>query len=372
MGCTCSSAASVVPEGIHNQVILINERPIYFGPAKIKPSENQMKVNVHVMNEFGEIIEINSADDGMQQLYTASEMESENEKRWIQEIIPAFVKGINCTDAKEYIFCLPSSLRRYIWLSVTGAFELMRTHQGYYEQFLIDIKVLPRQIAVDIPRTHQEHVYFRNEREGQVRLGRVLYVIQKRYPQVGYVQGMNMIVSLFLTVVDTEEEAFWLFVAYLERYAMLQYYEDGLTQLSKAMIDFGKKLEFSDVVLFKYLQELGVQTFCYVTPWFLTLFSYNTSLSVSARIFDVFFLLLPGDRFVYRFGLAYMLQKKSVLLAADFNESVFLLKELVIDATSVIQLCDAALQFTNEGEEGYNIMPQSWNSLDNFYEKKLK
>ena len=54
------------------------------------------------------------------------------------------------------------------------------------------------------------------------------------HPDVGYAQGMNDIVSRFLMVLDSEVEAYWCFVNYME-HVKTDFHEDGvLNKLRKS------------------------------------------------------------------------------------------------------------------------------------------
>ena len=48
----------------------------------------------------------------------------------------------------------------------------------------------------------------------------MLEAIAYTLPDVGYCQGMNFIVSVLLTVLDSEEDSFWVFLYFLEQREM--------------------------------------------------------------------------------------------------------------------------------------------------------
>ena len=52
-------------------------------------------------------------------------------------------------------------------------------------------------------------------------------MIQHFHLDVGYAQGMNDIMSRFLIVMDTEAEAYWMFVNYMEHFKN-DFMEEGM------------------------------------------------------------------------------------------------------------------------------------------------
>eukprot|EP00455_Lapot_gusevi_P018500 TRINITY_DN2010_c0_g2_i2.p1 TRINITY_DN2010_c0_g2~~TRINITY_DN2010_c0_g2_i2.p1 ORF type:complete len:255 (+),score=58.27 TRINITY_DN2010_c0_g2_i2:175-939(+) len=203
-----------------------------------------------------------------------------------------------------------------------------------------DVSPYARQIGVDIPRTNQKHPLFRSE-VGKKILSRVLNAYALHDPQVGYVQGMNDLVSIFLLVVREEEEAFWLLQCYMQ--SMRAYYLNGMAKLQDSMARFGRYLQYLYPRLHSHFHPQGIEPFCYVTPWFLTLFSYNTPPAITIRLFDLFFLHLPSEEWVFRVGLAYLALHHNTLLAASFANIVRELKELNITESSLPTLLQTAI-----------------------------
>ncbi len=60
---------------------------------------------------------------------------------------------------------------------------------------------------------------------------RVLRAVARRFPEVGYCQGMNYVVGLMLLVVGDEEKVFFLMVALVTRLLDNNYYEHKMRHM---------------------------------------------------------------------------------------------------------------------------------------------
>lgn len=185
-----------------------------------------------------------------------------------------------------------------------------------YEQLLKSETESKRQIDVDVPRTMPEHCWVRARAAGQHSLQRVLHALAVRLgPKTGYVQGMNMIVSLILVNMGCDEElAFWTSVAYMEHFQMRRFYEDGMIPLQTAMKKLDRLILLRFPRLHEHLRRIGIDIAMFASPWFLTLFVYNLSFRQSTWMLDVFFLIGIGGELVYRFGLEYIGFRRKALL----------------------------------------------------------
>lgn len=243
---------------------------------------------------------------------------------------------------------IPFKLRCEVWLHCSGALDLILERGGvagaekYYLELQRRMKDAPspyaRQISVDVPRTLPDHPYFNTNSADCARpaLERVLHCVALELPDIGYMQGMNMIASTLLLVVDAEYQAFYLLLAFMRHYDMMDYYRDGLSRLNQSMADFGALMRAHVPKLAAHLDSEGMMPMCYATPWFITAFTYNcVDLGMAARILDFLFLLRPGDDGIIRFGLAYFEFRQQRLLKYSFTEIVTETKYLTFDDPTV-------------------------------------
>jgi hypothetical protein len=238
---------------------------------------------------------------------------------------------------------IPASMRGSVWMHATGAAALMRQHASpldprSYACVRQRAAATPspslRQIAVDVPRTHGAHPYFAPapaHDSARPALLRVLHCVALSEPEIGYMQGMNMIAALFLLVCGEEEPVYWLMLAFLRHYRMLDMYRDGLVRLQTSMATFGALFHTHLPALSTHMNASGVLPMCYATPWFVTAFAYNCDVPSAARMFDVFFLLIPGEEFVHRLGLAYLALNQRRMMRHEFSDLVVETKEMEFD-----------------------------------------
>ncbi|EGD74853.1 hypothetical protein PTSG_07083 [Salpingoeca rosetta] len=74
-----------------------------------------------------------------------------------------------------------------------------------------------RTIKKDVPRTDRETEYFREDDNIHLQwLNDILITYAVFHEEVGYVQGMNDVLSIILPIIDDEVEAYWCFAQYLE------------------------------------------------------------------------------------------------------------------------------------------------------------
>uniref|UniRef100_A0A8C4QNS3 Rab-GAP TBC domain-containing protein n=1 Tax=Eptatretus burgeri TaxID=7764 RepID=A0A8C4QNS3_EPTBU len=102
---------------------------------------------------------------------------------------------------------------------------------------------------------------------------------------VGYAQGMNDLLSRFLEVLDSEEEAYWCFCAYMAR-TSYNFTGDGMLHKIGEYLLLGL-LHQLDHELFAHLneEELGRMTFCH--RWLLLSFQREFPHNEAIRLFEI-------------------------------------------------------------------------------------
>ena len=85
-----------------------------------------------------------------------------------------------------------------------------------------------RQIEKDLLRTLPSNICFNTEKAvGIPRLRRILRGVAWLYPDIGYCQGMGMIVAIFLLLLE-EEDSFWITCAVVEDLLPASYFSSSL------------------------------------------------------------------------------------------------------------------------------------------------
>ena len=88
------------------------------------------------------------------------------------------------------------------------------------EQYFSKFRERKHRIEKDVVRTDRQHPYYEHENGHHlVMLNDILVTYTFFNFDLGYVQGMNDLLSPILCVMDNESEAFWCFVGYMETMA---------------------------------------------------------------------------------------------------------------------------------------------------------
>jgi len=147
-----------------------------------------------------------------------------------------------------------------------------------------------RQILLDIPRTCDEKNFMFDHSKDQAKqsMFHILYSLSKYYPSVGYCQGMSYICAELLSVMETEEDSFLMFLTLMDRYELHQLYLPGFPKLQQIRFVFDRLFKKRDQRLFLHLERLGVTSDLYLTKWYLSLFCVSFPQEFVLRLWDAF------------------------------------------------------------------------------------
>ena len=181
-------------------------------------------------------------------------------------------------------------------------------------------------IQADVIRT-----FFDEDQENyRKKLQNILIAISYTYPKIGYVQGMNYIVSFFLKITNNEKKSYDLMSALLGKTDYGQSLLNEFEMIKKCFYVFER-------LIFIYLPELScvlkknnVSSSYYISPWFITLFTNSLSgnnTKIILRIIDM--LILEGYNCIIRIGLVLLKHYQDNLIRMKFEELLhFLINEL--------------------------------------------
>lgn len=148
--------------------------------------------------------------------------------------------------------------------------------------------------------------------DGQLNLRKVLHAYARYNPELGYCQGMGMLVGLLLMRMPAEvsqvnKDAFWLLVVLLESY-IPDYHSVTLYQLRVDAAAFELCLKKYQKSLAKHMRELLPLT--YMTQWFLTLYILALPWNTVLRVWDMF--LHDGSKALFRAGMGILASRKCI------------------------------------------------------------
>lgn len=132
-----------------------------------------------------------------------------------------------------------------------------------------------------------------NHKISKQRLRRILWAFSTHNPEVGYVQGMNMITRLLLDVTEGDEESCFHILCGMvdiDKFRMADMWKEGFEQLQRCMDKLETALQAELPELCFHLDKFGIKPAFYSTKWFLTLYScYGVvGLDTLHMVWDIF------------------------------------------------------------------------------------
>ncbi|WFD44826.1 hypothetical protein MPSI1_003497 [Malassezia psittaci] len=142
-------------------------------------------------------------------------------------------------------------------------------------------------------------------------LKQILHAYALFNPEVGYKEGMCLIVGLLLTHVRAED-AFWLFDAIVKHYGMQKCYMGNMEQLhiDNAVLD--ELLRITDESVHQRLQDLRIEPMMFWPGWILPLYVRTLPWPTLLRFWDMF--LCEGYTYVLRTAIAIIRLSRNTLL----------------------------------------------------------
>lgn len=269
-----------------------------------------------------------------------------NTSRNKQDIPSLGIRGVNLN---HYYFPFVNLINqfgiplryRYLWLDLSGSNDI-RINGEYQELVTIDkttitpkIKKFIEEIELDLHRTLPSNYYFNNIFEFKpgvyfYKLQRILYAFVKKFPNIGYVQGMNKIIgTLLLGITDgDEEDVFWLFISLIEeilpKYNESTSFFNSISQIHQENVKLKDLLLLIIPDLYKHFIKLDVEIELITMNWWLTLF-IDLKLINLDDWFKIFDNLLIGDQFLFLpcFTLSILKTLESSLLKLQSNDEIY-------------------------------------------------
>lgn len=144
-------------------------------------------------------------------------------------------------------------------------------------------------------------------------------------PDVGYVQGMSYLVAMLLLNVGEVEEAFVAFVNLLNHEFYFTFYRMDTDNMQRHMRVYQRLFNFYLPGLYNHFESLEISADMYCYDWMITIFTRALSLDVVSRVWDNF--LDVGPVFLFRTGLAILLQFESEFYNSDLGECLSMLRK---------------------------------------------
>ncbi|CAF3024525.1 unnamed protein product [Rotaria socialis] len=173
-------------------------------------------------------------------------------------------------------------------------------------------------IEKDVIRTDRTHEYFHADNNIHLEvLNDVLMTYNMYNFDLGYVQGMNDLLSPILIVMENEVDAFWCFVGLMER--MEQNFHMDQSHIKHQLSNLHTLLQFIDAELANYLVENNSSNMYFFFRWMLICFKREFSFDDVMCLWEVLWTDNLCQNFELLVCLAILISQKKVIMDSKFG-----------------------------------------------------
>ncbi|XP_044184394.1 small G protein signaling modulator 3-like isoform X3 [Acropora millepora] len=289
---------------------------------------------------------VTSEDEGVRLKWTAflefTQNQDVGDMTW-DKVSPSFPHS---DKLRELVYLgIPHSMRAPIWMRISGALQKKISSDFTYKQIVRasadENAFTAKQIEKDLLRTMPNNACFSSQsRTGLVRLRRVLRSLAWLYTDIGYCQGMGMIVASLLLFVE-EEDTFWLMCTIVEDLVPTSYYSNTLIGVQADQRVLRQLIVSYLPPVDERLKEHDIEVSLITLHWFLTAFASVVHTKILLRIWDIFF--YEGSVTLFRITLGMLKMKEDVILKLDNSAQIFnTLSDIPGDVTDAEELLEAS------------------------------
>ncbi|XP_068674823.1 small G protein signaling modulator 3-like isoform X1 [Montipora foliosa] len=289
---------------------------------------------------------VTSEDEGVRLKWTAflefTQNQDVGDMTW-DKVSPSFPHS---DKLRELVYLgIPHSMRAPIWMRISGALQKKISSDFTYKQIVRasadENAVTAKQIEKDLMRTMPNNACFSSPTStGLTRLRRVLRSLAWLYADIGYCQGMGMIVASLLLFVE-EEDTFWLMCTVVEDLVPTSYYSSTLIGVQADQRVLRQLIVSYLPLIDEQLKEHDIELSLITLHWFLTAFASVVHTKILLRIWDIFF--YEGSVTLFRVTLGMLKMKEDIILKLDNSAQIFnTLSDIPSDVNDAEQLLEAA------------------------------
>jgi hypothetical protein len=213
----------------------------------------------------------------------------------------------------------PNNLRWSIWLGIAKSkmdmkLDCEKIYENYFNKTLSD--KLTEQIQKDLTRTAPEINYFKSK-EGQDKLCNLLKALAYYDPEMGYCQGVNILVANILLISDGNEvESFYMLIYIFQHLKVRDLFTRGFPKVHLLIYIIKKLLKTHLKEINDKLEELAIPDEIWLFKWIQSLFTIILNFSVSVRLWDS--IIANDTDFIIKFTLAFLdLFKEDIMNCSD-------------------------------------------------------
>lgn len=220
---------------------------------------------------------------------------------------------------------IPHSMRIHIWPRISGCLKKKMSSKFSYSSIIEKCKggdlSSMRQIEKDLCRTMPINACFQTKDSiGTQKLKRVLMSIAWLYRDIGYCQGIGMIVAFLLLFLE-EEDVFWTMTAIIEDLLPSSYFSTTLLGVQADQRVLRQLIVGYLPNLDRLLREHDIELSLITLHWFLTLMASVLSPKVLLRVWDIFF--FEGSIILFKVTIGMLKSKEPILLTLENAAQIF-------------------------------------------------
>ncbi|VDK42082.1 unnamed protein product [Anisakis simplex] len=244
---------------------------------------------------------------------------------------------------------IPHSLRPFLWPRFCGATAKKNassfTYENVVKQSEKDKPSIGAQIEKDLLRTLPNNICFWQENsKGIESLRRLLRSVAYMYPDIGYCQGMGVIVASLL-LFCSEETTFWIMASLVEDIFPANYYSRSLLGLQADERVARQLMSVHLPEVDRLLKQNDVEMSLISVNWLLTAFASVFPMKILLRVWD--FLFVNGGVTIFRIMISMIKIREDDLLelngsenaSADLFNALAEIPSHITDAEHLIEVC---------------------------------
>ena len=208
-------------------------------------------------------------------------------------------------------------------------------------------------IEKDMKRTYPDIQFFQQKSKNNKKenncdvLKRLLFIYSKKYPEISYVQGLNLIIANIFYVFSkdenpyfnlfAEEDTFFCFELLLKNFKDIYIQEKDKSEKGiKSIINYIKYLLYIiDSELFLNLNNMKIDIYMFIFKWYTVFFSQEFEFDKILKLWDNFICNENKEEYLIHLCLSSISIKKQKLLSRDIGT--------ILDALQIFQSSDVDL-----------------------------
>ena len=237
-------------------------------------------------------------------------------------------------------------------------------------------------IEKDMKRTYPEIPFFQQKSKNNKKetncdiLKRLLFIYAKKYPEISYVQGLNLIIGNIFYVFSqdenpyfnlfSEEDTFYCFELLLNSFKDVYNQEKDKSEKGiKSIINYIKYLLYIiDRELFFNLNNMKIDIYMFLFKWYTVFFSQEFELDTTLKLWDNFICNENKEEYLVHLCLSAILIKKEKLLSRDIGT--------ILDSLQVFQPTDIELILFKTPEIKQNLIDNALNINSHKFQEFVK